>query len=219
MPDNYTFPGQKDDEKVIVFLRKHWIVFLPIILLCLLLIIVPLVVFLIIRTNEIDLTEYRNLIFLGFSAYVLIIIAFFLTRFIDYYLDIGIATDQRIVDIEQKGLFNRTISAQDLSRVQDVRAKKQGVFQTFFDFGDILIQTAGEAPNFIFLSVPKPNDAAQQILKLHHDVIAKGYGDNPLTQLPKTQLEQTENTTKKIITSEEELKKGVEIDLSNKKNE
>lgn len=170
-----TFPGQGRDEEIHLFLRRFWLSFLPTILIIFVMLLIPIFIFLGLRAFGISLGDFKNVAILGTSCYLLFVLAFFISSFIDYYLDVCIVTNQRIVDIEQHGLFNRVISEQDLIRVQDVTAKKQGVFQTFFDFGNVFIQTAGEAPNFEFMAISKPNEVTQTILKLQHDILAKGY--------------------------------------------
>jgi methyl-accepting chemotaxis protein len=47
--------------------------------------------------------------------------------------------------------------------VQDVSADKSGFLRTVFDFGDVIIQTAGENPNFTFEGVPHPEQVVDQI--------------------------------------------------------
>jgi hypothetical protein len=41
-----------------------------------------------------------------------------------------------------------------------------GVVRTIFNYGDVLIQTASEVPNFEFLAVPKPD----QVVKVLQDL-------------------------------------------------
>lgn len=206
MPNPITFPDQREGEQIKVFFRKYWISFLPTIIFCFFLLLIPLITFLVLRFTNLGVSDFKNLLLLGFSSYILVVLAFFLTTFIDYYLDVGIITDQRIVDIAQNGLFHRTVSEQDLIRIQDVKVKKQGIFQTFFDFGDVFIQTAGEAPNFNFSSIPKPNEAAQVILAMHHEIMASGYRE-PGERTPEVSTEPSDKI------SEEELKKGGEIEI------
>lgn len=170
-----TFPGQKPDEKIHLFLRRHWLSFLPAMLSTFVMLLIPIFIFIGFKSFGILLGEFKNLAILGTSCYLLFVLAFFTASFIDYYLDISIVTDHRIIDIDQRGLFNRAVSEQSLIRVQDATAKKRGILQTFFRYGDVFIQTAGEAPNFEFECVPKPYEAAQKIMGLHHDVLAKGY--------------------------------------------
>lgn len=176
------FPGQKEDEKIEVFLRRHWISFLPSLLIVMVFLLIPLAAFLTIKIAKINLSEFWGLTVLAFSTELLIAFAFFIASFIDYYLDVSIVTNQRIIDIEQKGLFNRSISQQELVRVQDVKTKKKGVLQTFFDYGDVFIQTAGESPNFLFQNIPKPNEVAQKIMELHHNILAQGYPESKKSQ-------------------------------------
>jgi hypothetical protein len=59
---------------------------------------------------------------------------------IDYYFDVWIITNERIINIEQKNLFIRTTSEVTLTRVQDVTATIGGFFPTLLDFGDVLVQ-------------------------------------------------------------------------------
>jgi uncharacterized membrane protein YdbT with pleckstrin-like domain len=191
------FPDQKEGEAVLVFLRRHWLTFFPSILIIFVLFLIPLVAFLAIKLTGLVLDDFRPLVILGFSSEILIGLAFFVASFIDYYLDVSIVTNQRIVDIEQKGLFNRSIAQQELARVQDVKTRKAGIFQTFFDYGDVFIQTAGEAPNFEFKSVPKPDEAAQKIMALHHDILEKGYKE-PEEKLAEPPQEGAEEGLKEI---------------------
>lgn len=75
---------------------------------------------------------------------------------IDVWFDTWIITSDRIINIEQHGLFSREVSELKLTRVQDVSVEVHGFFQTFLNYGDVLIQTAGEEERFQFRSVPDP---------------------------------------------------------------
>lgn len=75
---------------------------------------------------------------------------------IDVWFDTWIITSDRIINIEQHGLFSREVSELKLSRVQDVSVEVHGFFQTFLNYGDVHIQTAGEEERFQFRSVPDP---------------------------------------------------------------
>lgn len=197
-----TFPGQQSGEKIHLFLRRHWLSFLPSMLITLVMLLIPVFVFFGLKFFGILLGEFKNLAILGTSCYLLFVLAFFITSFIDYYLDITIVTDSRLLDIEQKGLFNRDISEQSLLRVQDVTSKRKGIFQTFFNYGLVFIETAGEAPNFEMPNIPNPYEVTQKILQLHEDLIKKQEDKGGLEAKP---------TTQKI--AEEELKQGGEVNL------
>ena|SRR5688572_13445664 len=106
------------------------------------------------------------LVVLGCSAFFLFAWLFLFQNFMDYYLDVWIVTNKRVLNIEQTGLFARTVSELRLYRVQDVTSTIKGVAETLFDFGDVEIQTAGEKTRFIFEQIPHPNRISKSILEL-----------------------------------------------------
>lgn len=114
------------------------------------------------------------------GAYLLFIFVFGLTQFFDYYLDIWIVTNERILDIQLKGLFARTTSETRLYRVQDVTAEMKGIGATIFDYGTVHVQTAGATSRFTFEQMPDPDEVVSAIAKLveadrpfHKDKIAE----------------------------------------------
>ena len=96
---------------------------------------------------------------------MLLVVGLF-TVWILYYLNAQIITDQRIVDIAQKNVLFHTTSELNLGRVQDVTAEIKGMFGTFFNYGNVYVQTAGEQARFQFDRVPNPDRVAKQILDL-----------------------------------------------------
>ena len=55
-----------------------------------------------------------------------------------------IITSERIMDIEQTGLFHRQISEFMLDKVQDITVEIPDMVATFLKYGNLVIQTAGE---------------------------------------------------------------------------
>lgn len=105
-------------------------------------------------------------VFAGSLVYLYAWLAFF-HSWVDYYLDIWIVTNERLLNIEQEGLFSRVISETNISKVQDVTSEVHGKLQTFLDFGEVHIQSAGEQKRFVFEEVPHPREIAQEIIRLH----------------------------------------------------
>lgn len=75
-----------------------------------------------------------------------------------------IVTDQNLVQILQGGLFARKVSRLSVSNVEDVTADQHGFLPTIFNYGTLIVETAGEMKNFIFPYCPNPNIFADQIL-------------------------------------------------------
>ena len=168
MPYQTLFPGQESDEKIIMILRRHgWILF-KIIFIYGLLMFLPFFFQAVLQNSstifetELGPTLYK----LCVSIYYLALVTFFFRAWLDYYLDIWVITDERIVNIEQKGLFSREISTQRLYRIQDVTAEVKGVIATFFHFGNVYVQTAGEEQRFIFKQIPDPYHVTKKIMEL-----------------------------------------------------
>lgn len=85
-----------------------------------------------------------------------------------------IITNDNVTQVNQVGLFNRKVSEISMGNVEDVTALQSGVFQTFFNFGHLHIETAGEQNNYDFLYCPNPNayakaiqDARVEFIKTH----------------------------------------------------
>lgn len=160
---------QHPGEKVDFTLRRHPLTFVPAVFLFLVLAALPYAmkaIFLAEKPIEFPHELARLGAVLLVSMYYLGVWLLFFGQFIDYYLDIAIITNDRIIDIEQKGLFGRSISELDLTRVQDVHSEIKGIVATLFSFGNVTVQSAAEDKNFIFHQVPNPHRARQRILEL-----------------------------------------------------
>ncbi|MCL5795612.1 MAG: PH domain-containing protein, partial [Patescibacteria group bacterium] len=173
-----SYPGQKFDEQVLLFLRRHRFTFYwpwgLIILIMLLTWLAALIIFLINLNGGIFPTQYNALFVVVLGCYFLFILMVFLTAWVSFYFDVVIVTKTHLLVIEQNGFFNRKVSEQSLLRIQDVSAKMKGFWQTWLRFGTVFVETAGEAPNFEMINLPKPHVVANAILKLHDELIASG---------------------------------------------
>ena len=85
-----------------------------------------------------------------------------------------VVTNRHIVDIDQIGLFNRTVSTLRLEEIQDISAAVKGPIQTSFQYGTIIVQTAGERENFVFDYVPNPYELEHYILEIRKRYYEKG---------------------------------------------
>lgn len=161
------FPNQKENEKILMFLRRHWVEVFKIILISLGLLIVPLAFYLVlIGTAYLENELYYSLYILINSSYILFVVLFAFSNFIDYYLDVWIITDERVVNIEQKGLFNREVSEKELGRMQDITSEVKGFWATIFKYGDIHMQTAAEEQRFVFKQIPHAEEVTRKISNL-----------------------------------------------------
>ena len=162
------FPAQEATEEILYIIRRHWFTY-AIFWFVALMMTIPVILVVIYYFNHLgDLSNNGdNLIIIGTAAYTLFGLGLMIYGFIDFYLDVYIVTDRRIVDIKQDGFFKRAISELNFRQIQDVNAKVSGVFPTLLHYGDVFIQTAGEQANFNFQSIPHPYEMSKIIIDLH----------------------------------------------------
>jgi len=165
----YRLPGRLPGEKIIKILRKDLFVLLGKFTLAVVLAGLPVLVGFImlnIYPNLLDGEISYPLIILAVSGYGLFIWLFLFFSFIDYYLDVWLITSERIIDIRQEGFFSRTVSELKLFQIQDVTSELKGFFKFIFRYGDVQVQTAGEAQRFAFRQIPHPEEVRDIIIKL-----------------------------------------------------
>ncbi len=167
------FPGQAPEEQVALFIRRHWMAFVPWLIFAPILYVAYFFISLFLWNapqpvvfNDITVNQVRFLLVTLSTMFYLSVLFGFLRAWMCHYLSISIVTEQRLINIEQQGIFIRKISEQSLLRVQDVSARQRGVFQHFFNYGVLYIETAGEQPNFELYNIPRPNDVAKTILNI-----------------------------------------------------
>ncbi len=167
----------KEGEKIVLLLRRHSIVLFRFIFFLILLGGIPIILYFIFKdyiaaSIEPDGFLYIFLLILA-SLYYLYIWLFFFHAWVDYYLDVWIVTTERIISIEQEGLFSHTMSEQRLFRVQDVTSETKGFWPSVFHYGNVYIQSAGEEQRFVFEQVAHPYEISRKILDLHDEDVLK----------------------------------------------
>ncbi len=173
MIDLARLPGCQQDEKLVYFLRRHPITLLSLFFGYGAFFFLPIVSFILARDAESAfLTDpvLLPLVVLGASLFLMLMWLFLFQAFLDYYLDIWVVTNHRIVNIAQSGLFHRQVSELRLYRIQDATASIGGPLRTILNFGKVEIQTAGENSRFVFEDIPEPQEVTKTILQLaEHD--------------------------------------------------
>ena len=129
------FEDQFDDEEVLFVFRKHPIVMrkgLVLGMLGPLLGIIPAAIW-----PELGFTAFFGGLALGCLLGVLV----FTPSWIGWHFSVFILTDQRFIQITQKGMFHRAVSDLALAQVQSVNYEVSGLQETMLGFGTIKMQT------------------------------------------------------------------------------
>ena len=170
-----TFPGQYADEHILLVKRRHYIVLLGFFLTLALLTIVPyFIYFFLPLVLEAASTEIFNKLFIFItSLYYIFLAAMAFYAIIDYYLDVWIITNQRILSVEQKGLFHRIVVEVRYSQIQDITSTVSGLFATYLQFGNIRIQTAAEQERMVLKQITHPIETRRVISDAYHKEMEK----------------------------------------------
>lgn len=163
-------------EQVVRAVRKHWFVhvleILPFALLALLPLFIPNVLVFVSSANPTALTSWlANLslsnpwarLMIGLWWLVMWIAAF--NAFTSYYLNQWVITTHRIIEINQRGFFNREVSSILLNHIQDVTSEVNGLFATLLGYGTITIQSAGADTYFHMHGIENPTALRDLVMK------------------------------------------------------
>lgn len=150
------------EESLVLTVRKHWLAFALANLYLPVLGLLPAVF-----RPAIQSFFSSNLLFaFAYLLWFLLLWSLFAVDWTNYYLDVWQITDERLIDVEQKGIFFRDEATTRLELIQDVTIETSGLLATLFGFGDIRVQTAGESREFIMRQVAQPEAVKAKIEEL-----------------------------------------------------
>ena len=149
-------------------MRRHWIIVLRLIVMAVVLLLAPIFVYygVPVIQSPMGSDSIFTLWILFASSYYLFVFLFLFNNFLNYYLDIWIITNDRVISVEQKSLFSRVFSEKELDTMQDITSSVKGFLPTMLNYGDVYIQTAAEKERFIFKQIPNADDVARRISNL-----------------------------------------------------
>jgi hypothetical protein len=132
MAEKY-FEDQFDDEEVLLVFRKHPIVMRKGFIAAMIILLLGSVPSLFNPTY----TTY----FTGMGVAIVVAALVMLPAWIGWFFSVFIVTDQRLIQITQKGLFNRSVIDMRLNQIQMVNYQIAGLQETLLGFGTIMMQT------------------------------------------------------------------------------
>lgn len=166
-PTGITFTNQEGDETVLLFLRKHFITNFSWVFYSFLLIIIPPILSLLNTVFTINLFSLptRSIPVL-LAAYYVLVFNYAFIQFTIWFFHVGIVTQKRLVDLDIDNILSYDLAETRILDIVDVDYSQKGFFQSFFRFGDVLIQTEAIKPNFEFEECPNPSTVSDIITDL-----------------------------------------------------
>ena len=130
---NKQFDDQLEGEETLLVFRKHPIVMRKGFIFGLLALLAGVIPSLI-------RPEYSYL-YGGLAAGALLGLVVFIPSWISWYFSVYIVTDQRLLQIKQKGFWTRSVVDMNLNQIQMVNYEVAGMQETMLGFGTIMMQT------------------------------------------------------------------------------
>ena len=166
-PDNCSFEGQDPNEKILLLLRAHPITNIPWIILATFVFIIPffaarIALFFGFHLNSLPQTYL--LVFLIIDYLLVLIISF--EGFLYWYFNATLITNEKILDINFQSLLYKGVDLAPLTKVEEADSTTAGVIGTFFDFGNVSVQTAGARVAIEMKNVPHSAKVADLVLDL-----------------------------------------------------
>jgi len=155
----------KDREEVRHVTRRHVLTMFPPLVLALVLIVAPFFLMF-------PLFAWGFIGVAMFFVAVLIGIGVALRTLLLWDADILIVTNLRLVDVDQRGIFSRSVSEAPLDAIQDVSWSRNGIIQTVFRMGGLKVQTAGATANIEAKDIPH----AEAVHELINDLRQRSTG-------------------------------------------
>lgn len=94
-------------------------------------------------------------------------------------------TNQRIVDFDQKGFFDRRVSETTYEKIQDISFRKKGFWQTLLNYGTVVVQTASAQVNLELKNISGPEKVQSLLVELTKKVTAQDKKDLTAKELIK----------------------------------
>ncbi|MDP4038906.1 MAG: PH domain-containing protein [bacterium] len=159
------FPGQHADEEILAVTRQFPLVLRWPLIWGLLIIAISLAPWAIAYSNNYN---WLNLAILWMIINIIILIVYWLIRWISWYYSVYILTNYRIITIKQNGLFNREVSELTLNNIQNVNYQIKGIQASFFKFGNVIIETLSGGGDLELKKIYRPIRFQQKILNTAH---------------------------------------------------
>jgi uncharacterized membrane protein YdbT with pleckstrin-like domain len=155
------FPGQHEGEEVELLFRQHPLVMRKALVLGLLAILVAVLP---LDFPQVYSSDKLAGIFLKVALVVpVLVFAAWFYRWIGWYYTVYIVTDQRILEIQQKGFFARRVNEWQLPTISSVNYEISGFQAVLFGFGDIAIKTY--VGDFNMRTIHKPAEIHEQLVQ------------------------------------------------------
>lgn len=160
------FISEQQEEEVVLMLRAHPITNIHWILLVIGMLILPMLL----EAIGIFAGLPVKLVFIGRLAWYLVTLGFAFEKFLDWYYSVFIVTNERIIDVDFQNLLYRVMDFATLNHIEEPSMVMGGFVQSFFRYGNVMVETAAEVPGLVGENVPYPDRVIKIISELSEEL-------------------------------------------------
>ena len=157
------FPGQHAGENVVLVFRQHPVVLRKPLIFGMLALVVGILPLDFITSGPL----YSSLVKLPFIV-LLLVVAYWFYHWVGWHYSVYIITDQRLIDIHQKGFFNRRVNEVPFDKVQSINYHIKGLQAALLKFGDITVQTY--TGDWVMKNIYHPEEVHSQMMTVTHNI-------------------------------------------------
>jgi len=177
-PKRMKFATQNVGEKIYILVRMHWIRNLGWIMNNIFYANIPFVILLILQLLKTDIQ------FLSLRLFVILLLAYYsiiftniIRQFYDWYYDVYIVTNERILDYTFSPFRGYEVTEAPLASIEDVEERSLGLLADLFNYGTIKARTASNAGELSFDYIADPTRVRDIIMDLAKIIKMYRYGD------------------------------------------
>ena len=177
------FPDQFDDEEVLFVFRKHPVVMRRGLILGMMAILVGTL------PSLFNPTYATYLI--GLACGLVLGALIMLPSWITWFFSVFIITNQRLIQITQKGLFHKSVIDMRLNQIQMVNYEIAGFQQTLLGFGTIMMQTY--VGDLVIHDVHHPASIQKKVLDILREQGVTASGGSPASRQESSNMQTEED--------------------------
>jgi hypothetical protein len=188
-PEHVSFNSQDPGESIYILMRSHiavnvgWVVRFAVGVVFPFIVVTIFEIFnMILTSREIPPIAYKDL--MPFSTWAMVFLFYYslavtyaLANFLDWYFDVYLVTNIRILHVDFRVFTGKFVAEAALANIEDVSTNIIGFLPSFFNYGDVLVQTAAEKTKFNLISLSNPSWFRDVITDLSN--LAKTKRDHP----------------------------------------
>ncbi len=113
---------------------------------------------------------------LGVTGWIIFGLLLFASKYFAIRVAIGhlgnmyVITNERLIDVERRGVFDRIVSEVPLGNIHDVSFRMSGPLGMLLRIGTITVRTIGGATNFEWRWVRKPDEVREMLIEIQRNV-------------------------------------------------